>query len=183
MMKKNYLKNYNDKFTSLINTIDSNKVHKLALDFVKIKKSKSKVVIIGNGGSASIASHVSTDLTKVCNIRSINFNEANFLTCLSNDFGYKNWVVEALKMHLDQKDLTILISSSGTSVNIINAAKFLKKNKFKFITFNGFDKKKPTLKRFGNLNFSIDSSNYNIIENIHQFIILSSLDYLINTKF
>jgi len=177
-----YLIDYNEKFSSLVSLIDIKKVNELAKIFKNIKNKKSKIIIVGNGGSASIASHVSTDLSKVCRVRSLNFNEGNFLTCLSNDFGYENWVVEALKMHSDKKDLVILISSSGTSANIINAAKFLKKNRISFITLNGFDKKQPTLKKFGDLNFSIDSSNYNMIENIHQFILLSALDCLIKTK-
>lgn len=178
----NYLIDYINKYTSLISHIDSKKVDALTKIFKNIKNKKSKIIIVGNGGSASIASHVSTDLSKVCKVRSLNFNEGNFLTCLSNDFGYENWVVEALKMHSDKTDLIILISSSGTSPNIINAAKYLKKNKIKLVTLNGFDKKKPPLKKFGDLNFSIDSSNYNMIENIHQFILLSALDCLIKTK-
>ena len=74
---------------------------------------KIKNIVVGNGGSASIASHVSVDFVKAAKIRSINFNEANFLTCFSNDYGYENWVEEALKTYADKDDLLILISSSG----------------------------------------------------------------------
>ena len=49
----------------------------------KVKKDRKKVILVGNGGSAAMASHVSVDLTKMCNIRAINFNEADLLTCFS----------------------------------------------------------------------------------------------------
>ena len=54
---------------------------------------------MGNGGSASICNHVTVDLSKNAGIRSINFNEANLITCLSNDYGHDNWMKEALKIH------------------------------------------------------------------------------------
>jgi len=179
---KNYIPNYLTKFSLLVNEIDMKKISLLSSYFREAKKRKSKVIIVGNGGSASIASHVTTDLSKVCRIRAINFNEGNFLTCLSNDYSYENWVVEALKIHVEKNDLIVLISSSGNSPNIINAAKFCKKNKFKLVTLNGFDNKKPILRKHGVLNFSINSSNYNHIENIHQLILLSSLDNLLNAE-
>lgn len=178
-----YIDSYVEAFYSIISDIDKKKIINLSQKLLEVAKAKSKIIIVGNGGSASIASHVTTDLSKVCKIRAVNFNEGNFLTCFSNDFGYENWVVEALKIHSDKKDLIILISSSGTSLNIVNAAKYLKKNKINFISLNGFDKKNPTLKKYGNLNFSVNSSNFNLIENAHQFILLTAMDFFIKAKF
>ncbi len=179
----NYIFDYLDQFISLIEEVDNKKISLLSSYFKEVKNKKSKIIIVGNGGSASIASHVTTDLSKVCKIRAINFNEGNFLTCFSNDFGYQNWVVEALKIHADKKDLIVLISSSGTSLNIVNAAKYLKKLKFNFITLNGFDKNNPLLKKYGDINFSVKSSNFNLIENTHQFILLTALDFILKAKF
>ena len=74
-----------------------------------------------------MASHVSVDLTKMCKIRAVNFNEADLLTCFSNDYGYENWVHKAIHFHADKGDLLICISSSGQSKNIINGAMYAKK--------------------------------------------------------
>ena len=106
-----------------------------------IKTNKKKVILVGNGGSAAMASHVSVDLTKMCKIRSVNFNEADLITCFSNDYGYENWVQKALSSYADKGDLLICISSSGESKNIINGAKFAKKIGCKVVTLTGFDKK------------------------------------------
>ena len=54
---------------------------------LKRKQNGKKAIVVGNGGSAAMASHVSVDLTKQAGIRSINFNEASLLTCFANDYG------------------------------------------------------------------------------------------------
>ena len=63
---------------------------------------------------------------------------------------------------------------------MINAVKMAKKKKFsKIITFTGF-KKNNSLKKIGNLNVWVDSRNYNVIENIHQFYLLLLVDMIKN---
>ena len=64
-----------------------------------------KIIIIGNGGSAAMASHVSVDLTKNAGIKAINFNEADLLTCFANDYGYEHWVSQALKFYADKGEI------------------------------------------------------------------------------
>ena len=85
-------------------------------------------MIFGNGGSAAISSHVSIDLTKNAKIRTLNFNEADLITCFSNDFGYEKWVEKAVEYYHQKNDILILISSSGESRNMLNAANFAKTN-------------------------------------------------------
>src|SRR5210317_1227558 len=98
-----------------------------------------------------MASHVSVDLTKMSKIRAVNFNEADLLTCFANDYGYENWVKEALSSYADKGDLLICISSSGQSKNIVNGANFAKKLGCKVVTLTGFDKKN-TVKKIGHVN-------------------------------
>ena len=73
----------------------------------------------------------------------------------------------------------VLISSSGTSKNIVNAARFFKRKKYgKLITLTGHNKKN-TLKSIGHLNIWVNSKSYNLIENVHQFLLLGIVDLLI----
>jgi D-sedoheptulose 7-phosphate isomerase len=160
-----------------INLSDIQKATNLILEL----KKKNKVILAGNGASSSISSHISIDLTKAANIRAINFNEANLLTCFSNDFGYENWIKKSLKYYAFKEDLMILISSSGKSKNIINAAKFVKKNGMKLITLSGLNSKNP-LKKMGDINFFVDSKNYNVVENTHLTIMLSIVENVISSK-
>ena len=119
-MEEKFLKNYFKNLSEIVVKYDKKNFLKIIEILKKTKKNKKKVILVGNGGSASMASHVSVDLTQSCKIRAINFNEANLLTCLSNDYGYENWVQKALYCYADKSDLVIFISSSGESKNIIN---------------------------------------------------------------
>jgi D-sedoheptulose 7-phosphate isomerase len=178
-MKKieSFIKKYEKKYFNSAKidkflTINLKNLYEIAIN---IKKNNNKILIFGNGGSAAIASHFSVDMTKIGKIRTVNFNESDLLTCFSNDYGYENWVKKCIEFYSDDGDLIILISSSGESKNMINAAKFCNKKKLKLVTFTGF-KKSNKLKKYGNLNFWTKSSIYNHIENIHQYWLLLLTD-------
>ena len=180
---KKFLNKYTSTYISLVNDqlISKNKITKFYNLCGHIKKNKKKIIIAGNGGSAAIASHFSVDMTKNAGIRCINFNESDLLTCFSNDYGYDHWVEKSLQFYADAGDLIIIISSSGKSKNMINAVKFAKKKGHKVVTLTGFNKKNQVSK-LGDLNFNINSKNYNQIENLHQFILLTMVDLLIYMK-
>jgi D-sedoheptulose 7-phosphate isomerase len=94
-----------------------------------IPKKNNKIIIVGNGGSASIAAHAAVDFTKVLKIRSITFNESNLITCFANDYGYENWVKKAIEFYALKGDILILISSSGKSQNLIKNIDILERSK------------------------------------------------------
>jgi len=176
--------NYISKFSNTLNETKT-QIYSL-IKFINILKvydnSKNSVHIFGNGGSASIASHFSLDLTNNTNIRCYNYNDASLITCFSNDYGYENWIVKSIEKYGKKNDLLILISSSGKSKNIINAIKTAKKKKFgKIITLTGFNEKNP-LKKIGNINLWVRSNSYNVIENIHQVWLLMMVDLLKKKK-
>ena len=128
-----YFRNYTKSINEILDNVDSNLIEKSVKIINKIIKQNKRIFIIGNGGSASIASHVSVDFAKVARVRSSTFNNSNLITCFANDYKYENWVTEAIKAYCDNKDLIILISSSGTSKNIVNAAKYCQKMKMNLI--------------------------------------------------
>ena len=170
-----YFKKYNKTIYELINKVNSKLIEQSVKLIQKSIHNKSKVYIVGNGGSASIASHVSVDFAKIARIPSATFNNSNLITCFANDYGYENWVVEAIKAYTNKNDLIILMSSSGTSKNIVNAAQYCKSNKIDLITLSGFNKDNP-LSKLGNINFHIDSNKYNYIEMSHHIILLALVD-------
>ncbi len=137
-----------------------------------------KTILAGNGGSAAIASHCAVDLTKNAGIRCVNFNEADLITCFANDFGYAWWLEKALAAYADEGDLVILISSSGKSANIVNAARYAVMRGLSVVTLSGFAPDNP-LKALGRLNLWVDSRAYNIIETVHQMWVLAVCDLII----
>jgi D-sedoheptulose 7-phosphate isomerase len=179
--KIEFLNNYFNTFRKLVSPdIETfNKLIKTSELMIKNSKKNKKIIIAGNGGSAAISSHFSVDLTKNAKVKCINFNEADLITCFSNDFGYDKWLMNAIKFYGERKDLLFLISASGKSKNIINAAKNAKKFGIKkIVTFTGFNKNNP-VKSYGDINFWVDSKSYNIIENYHQFLLLALVDLII----
>ena len=153
-----------------------------AADLIRgVGTSNNKVIVVGNGGSAAIASHLAVDLTKVAGIRAVNFNESSLLTCFANDYGYEHWVEKALGFHADQGDLLILVSSSGESANILNGAKRAVAMGLSILTLSGFANDNR-LRSLGGINLWVNSRTYNIVENVHQIWMLSIVDYLVADK-
>ena len=175
MKFERYFKNYNKSIYDLLIELDTSLIDRSVELILKCKRNNGKVFIVGNGGSSSIASHVSVDFAKVANVQSNTFNNANLITCFANDYGHENWVKEAIKAYTQKNDILILISSSGTSNNIINAAKYCNENNIPLITLSGFDKLNP-LSKLGDVNIHINSNNYNYIEMSHHIILLSIVD-------
>jgi D-sedoheptulose 7-phosphate isomerase len=136
-----------------------------------------KIILAGNGGSAAMASHVSVDLTKTAKIRAVNFNESDLITCFANDYGYENWVAEAIDRYADKIDGVILVSSSGESMNIINGALKTKQLGLPLVTLSGF-KANNRLRSLGDINLWCDSEIYNIVEMTHHVWLLSIVEYV-----
>lgn len=171
-----YIKQYQNNITKI------NKEKLLKTKELILKKNhNNKIIVIGNGGSSSIASHFSVDMTKNAKIKTINFNETNLISCFSNDYGFENWIKKSIEYYADKGDILIAISSSGKSKNIINAAKYFKKKIGPVVTFTGM-KLKNELMKVGTINFYVNTSSYNIIENVHQFYLLLLVDLLIGKK-
>ena len=179
--EKNFLEKYFKNFKKLL-IFDKKIIDQLISVKKKIiltKNKNKKIIICGNGGSASIASHFSVDLSKNSKVKCINFNEANLLTCLANDYRYEKWVEKAVNIYGERGDCLILISSSGKSKNMINAAKFARRKKISsIITLTGFKGKSP-LSKLGDINLVVNSKSYNFVENIHQIWLLSIVDLII----
>ena len=174
-----------NEYVKSINTVLANVTEKQLNEAIKIInktiKNSGKIYIVGNGGSASIASHVSVDFAKVARVKSSTFNNANLITCFANDYGYENWVTEAIKAYMNKNDMIILISSSGTSKNIVNAAKYCKKKSINLLTLSGFKKNNP-LSKLGKVNFYINSNQYNFIEMSHHIILVYLVDKFAKNK-
>ena len=179
IMNTNFYKTYYDEYFRLIFSDDLE--HKFE-DFkdlaIETKNSKSKLIFGGNGASASISAHGAVDFTKQAGVRSITFNEANIITCFSNDYGYDNWIAKALEFYANEGDVVVLTSVSGESPSVVLAAKKAKEMGLKVVTFSGRSSRN-TLKSNGDINFWVDSNAYNIVECIHMMWLTTVVDSVI----
>ena len=75
--------------------------------------------LIGNGGSAGIASHMAADACKNGGLRALAFNDAALLTATANDLAFDEVFSLPLERHARKGDLLVTVSSSGNSPNIV----------------------------------------------------------------
>lgn len=135
----------------------------------------NSLLVIGNGGSASIASHVATDYTKNGGMRTLAFNDGAVLTCLGNDLGYENVFAKQLEMHARPGDLLIAVSSSGRSPNILNGVRAGRERGCTVLTLSGFDADNP-LRRLGDVNLYVANGEYGFVELTHMALLHAVLD-------
>lgn len=184
-MKKKFTIKYINEIQNCLNQIikQEKKLIKLSNCYKKLKKN-NKIITFGNGGSITSTIHFSNDFTKVINKKSISLSDSDLITCYSNDYGFENFVKQAINSYYVKNDLVILVSVSGESKNILSAAKFCVKKNINLITLSSF-KNNNSLMKINNkgLNFHIKTNSYNIAEISHLIILLLSVDLTKNKMF
>lgn len=105
-------------------------------------KQKKKVLIAGNGGSLCDASHFAEELTgffrkKRRALPAIALSEPGHLTCVGNDLGFDYVFSRAIEAYGEEGDLFIGLTTSGNSMNLVNAFEQAKEMGLKRIAFLG----------------------------------------------
>jgi D-sedoheptulose 7-phosphate isomerase len=176
-MESKFLKSYFDEYRKIFQASEIEKLLEFSKLCIQTRKKNGKIIFAGNGASASISSQAATDFTQHSGIRTMALNDHNLISAFGNDYGYEYWVENAINFYADTNDLIVLISSSGKSPNIINAAKKAIDLGCNVVTFTGFEVNN-SLKKLGSLNFWVDSNSYNHIENTHLSWILLTATFI-----
>ena len=168
---KNSLKTHSEAL-QLINESDIINSANIILNAINEGKT---IFWCGNGGSASQANHLSAELIggmyqkKIQPFKSICLNvDTAFITAWSNDDSFDNIFVRQLEALSEAGDILIALSTSGNSLNIINAAKFSNLKHLKVISLTGNNGGK--LKNESNININIDSDSTQRIQEMHILI-------------
>lgn len=161
-----------NEFKKCVNELDENKLELLRRRIIWYKD----IIILGNGGSNAISSHIAEDYTKILNKRALSFSDSARMSCYANDYGWEESYYMFLKQFATNSTLIILISSSGNSNNILKCASYCSEQKIPMITMSGFsidNKLKTNYENDSDLHFWIDSTDYGIIETLHELILHS----------
>mgnify|MGYP001282748417 FL=1 len=174
---KNFFDKYISNLNNILKNIDPKQLEKLSYFFENLIKTKKRIFIAGNGGSASTASTMTNDLgfdlfkkkKKFVNFQSL-VDNISVITAISNDTGYENLFLNQLKMQHKIGDHLLVISASGNSKNLISAIKFVKKRKGKIISFLGFDGGK--VKKYSDIliHLKTEKGQYGPVEDAHLII-------------
>ena len=155
-----------------------NDLEHLAKKLLQHRKEGKRILIFGNGASASIASHAALDFTKQGKLETLCFHDASLVTAYSNDYGYENAFKEILRSYYREGDLVFLVSTSGESENIIRVNQLAQEIGLHTVSFTGRHANNR-LKLSSNESFWVDAHAYNIVENIHSIWITTLIDCLV----
>jgi D-sedoheptulose 7-phosphate isomerase len=145
---------------------------------IRIREQKSTVFLIGNGASASMASHVAADLAKNAHVHTEVFTDLSLITAIANDVSYDEVFAEPLRRRLKKGDMLVAISSSGQSRNILQAVATAKKLSGIVITLSAMKTENP-LRREGELNLYVPAQTYGMAETCHAAILHYWIDKII----
>jgi D-sedoheptulose 7-phosphate isomerase len=155
-----------------ISSIPVHKVERVVESLMSARESDRQIFIIGNGGSASTASHFACDLGKGTiygnskRFRAISLTDnVALMTAWSNDSSYDDVFKEQLENLLMPGDVTIGISASGNSRNVLNAIEYANSMESTTIGFAGFGG--GQLAEMVDECIIIDSYRYGPVEDVH----------------
>lgn len=145
---------------------------------LSLRASGRKLMFAGNGASASIAEHGAVDFTKQGRVRAVTFHDPNLITCFANDYGYDHWMAKAVEHYADEGDAVVLISASGASPSVVNAARLARGRGLRVVAFTGRAADNP-LRALADIGFWAPSHAYNVVENLHSIWLTATIDLVI----
>ena len=132
-----------------------------------------RIIVLGNGGSSSVASHISQDYMKSCGKKVSILSDPSMITMLTNDFGYKFAYQKFLEYYVEEDTLVVIISSGGESPNMLKCVDWCEDNKVPYGVLTGFNSDNTIRGEATNAlwNYHIASSDYGVVECVHQIFL------------
>jgi D-sedoheptulose 7-phosphate isomerase len=169
-------KQYLSELKEVLDDFNLEQFEKIVNLILNAYENEKQIFTMGNGGSASTASHFACDLNKGCctnlekKIKMICLNDNTpTLLAFANDVSYDVVFVEQLKNFFNPGDLVIGISGSGNSENVIKAIHHTKQNNGKTIGFSGFSGGK--LAQMVDVPFVVKVDDIQKVEDIHMILV------------
>ena len=141
----------------------------------EVRSKKNTIYLIGNGASASMASHFAADLAKNAHVHTEVFSDLALITAISNDMGYEWVFAEPLRRRAKRGDMLVAISSSGRSKNILQAVEVAHDVGLNVVTLSAMSVKNQ-LRRAGLLNAYVPAETYGQAETCHAAILHHWMD-------
>lgn len=146
-----------------------------------VRQNEKTIYLVGNGASASMASHFAADLAKNGHLHTQVFSDLSLLTAISNDISFEDVFAVPLQRRGKAGDMLVAISSSGRSPNILKVAKLAREKGLVVVTLTGFSGDNP-LRQMGHLNFYVAADSYGATETCHAAILHHWMDQVDQTR-
>ena len=160
-------------FDEYIETLKSAHMEVEFFKFQKAFHTHPRVILLGNGGSNSVASHISQDYMKFHGKKVSVLSDPSMITMLTNDFGYEYAYQKFLEYYVEKDTLVIIISSGGESVNMLKCVDWCEDNKIDYGVLTGFKSDNTIRGEASNSlwNYHIASESYGVVECVHQIFL------------
>lgn len=145
---------------------------------LKVKEGSHKIFLIGNGASASMASHIAADLAKNAHLYTETFTDLSLITAMANDICYEEVFAAPIRQRMKPGDMLVAISSSGGSPNVLRAAQEAMGIGGFVVTLSAMKPDNP-LRALGTLNFYIPAATYGLAETGHTAILHFWVDQMV----
>lgn len=142
---------------------------------VSLRAQRGTIYLIGNGASASMASHMAADLAKNGHLHTQVFSDLSLITAVANDISYDQVFAVPLETRGRAGDMLVAISSSGASKNILEAVRVARRLDMTIITLSAMAAKNP-LRQSGNLNVYVRAGTYGLAESCHSTLLHRWMD-------
>ena len=142
---------------------------------VRLRECRGTIFLVGNGASASMASHMAADLAKNAHLHTEVFSDVSLITAISNDLGYDQVFAEPLARRCNPCDMLVAISSSGRSPNVLAAVKVANEHGLTVVSLTAMAAENP-LRRAGTLNLYVQATTYSAAESCHATILHHWMD-------
>jgi D-sedoheptulose 7-phosphate isomerase len=169
------IKDYLSRLTTTVEALPVDSLERLSEMLYRAYSDGKQVFVLGNGGSASTASHMAADLAKntiEANMRRFRIMSLNdnisLLTALSNDLGYERMFAEQLQNLIQPGDVLIVISGSGNSPNVLRAMEYARSQSAEVAALLGFGG--GAAAELADLSVLVDSDDYGVVEDAHLII-------------
>ena len=142
---------------------------------VGVRDARRTVFLVGNGASASMASHLAADLAKNAHLHTQVFSDLSLITAVANDMGYDQVFAEPLRRSARDGDLLVVISSSGRSPNVLTAVDLARELGLAVVTLSAMAPDNPLRER-GDLNVYVGAADYGGAETCHAAVLHHWMD-------
>jgi D-sedoheptulose 7-phosphate isomerase len=144
LIKKEFLEASSILESFLANDRNFERIELAGKVMVDALKQDHKIISCGNGGSMCDAMHFAEELSGQFRnrrkaIAAISISDASHITCTANDYGFDHIFSRYVEALGQQDDVLLAISTSGNSINVINAAVAARLKGMKVIALTGKD--------------------------------------------
>ncbi|MCK5720432.1 MAG: phosphoheptose isomerase [Thiomargarita sp.] len=180
----NFIKRINQQFSNYIDLLEQSssslapKIEQAGQIMVKCLHQKHKILACGNGGSAAQAQHFAAEIVNRFETERVALpvisltTDSSILTSVANDYAYENIFSRQIEALGNEKDILLVISTSGNSANILQAIKIAQQKNMLVISLNGRDGGQVAHQlRENDMEICVSHQSTARIQEVHLFII------------